>query len=199
MEFACQATGASKNVVGKILDELEYTTNQMSESIESMRNYINPQKVKERFNIQKTIEEVMLFYMPLLDREKIEYEIKNAIPFFISGYKNEVMQILLILLNNAKDALIIDSCAFAKITVQTSLDEDFFQLKVIDNGAGISEDNLEILFKPYFTTKHLSGGTGIGLYVAKQIVEDEMGGKLVLKNLKNPTIFVVKFPKKSQI
>jgi PAS domain S-box-containing protein len=195
IELVCATGNLSKKRLDEILEEFEYTTHQMSVSIESMRNYINPQKIRERFNVKQSIDEVLMFYTSLLDRQKIEYEISNTVHFYISGYKNELMQIVLILLNNAKDALRESSQKFPKITLQTFLLDEVFQIEITDNGEGILESNINAIFNPYFTTKTFKEGMGIGLYTAKLLVEEEIGGMLYLKSRSNPTSFVISFPK----
>jgi signal transduction histidine kinase len=105
------------------------------------------------------------------------------------------MQIVLILLNNAKDALRESSQKFPKITLQTFLLDEVFQIEITDNGEGILESNINAIFNPYFTTKTFKEGMGIGLYTAKLLVEEEMGGMLYLKSRSNPTSFVISFPK----
>ena len=62
---------------------------------------------------------------------------------------------------------------------------------VKDNGGGIDPEVMDRIFEPYFTTKVQGEGTGIGLYIAKVIIEKNMGGKLDVVNLEGGTAFTI--------
>jgi len=98
------------------------------------------------------------------------------------GYPHELSQVFLNILNNARDVLIereIDT----KIVYISSSQNEFFNIVTIqDNAGGIPSHIIDKVFDPYFTTKHQSQGTGIGLYMSKDIVEKHMKGKISVCN-----------------
>ncbi len=181
----------NKDTLEKELNHIENLTLFMSETIESFRNYLHPDKEKTLFSIKSAIDETMLLIEPLLKHKKIEVitEIKSDTK--IKGYKKEFVQTLLVLLNNAKDALIENEIRepFIKITVDKKDDKSI--IRVQDDGGGIDEKIIDKIFDPYFTTKQKSKGTGHGLSMAKMIIEESFGGKIGVKNIKNGASFEI--------
>jgi len=95
-----------------------------------------------------------------------------------------LMQIIFILLNNAKDILILNNIENRYIKISLVQKGDKAILSIQDNANGVSEDIKDKIFEPYFTTKHKSQGTGLGLYVAYEIVKNNLKGELCVKNEK---------------
>ncbi|MDZ7817519.1 MAG: HAMP domain-containing sensor histidine kinase [Aliarcobacter sp.] len=101
----------------------------------------------------------------------------------IYGSENEFKQILMNILNNAKDALMeknIDKKRY--IFIDLYFDEKDVYVKILDNAGGIDENIIDKVFEPYFTTKHQSIGTGIGLYMAEEIITKHMKGEISVSN-----------------
>lgn len=127
---------------------------------------------------------------------KADCEICKRSDLSVDGYKNEFMQVLLNLLNNAKDAintaklnnLLHES---GKIIIRVSLDSEYVSIEIEDNGGGIPEDHIHRVFEPYFTTKDKEQGTGIGLYMVRAITENSMGGKISVRNSENGAVFKI--------
>ena len=132
----------------------------MSKTIENFRNFYNPSKIKERFDIKQACEDAVNISNVSVNIEEIE-------PFSYEGNKNEFEQVILNIINNAKDA---KKDAVIKIIINKPT------ITIIDDAGGIDEKYLENIFEPYFTTKE--GNDGIGLYIVKMIVEKEMKGKV---------------------
>jgi nitrogen fixation/metabolism regulation signal transduction histidine kinase len=105
---------------------------------------------------------------------------KNA---SFSTYKNEVKQVLLNLIKNAEDVLIERNIDKPLITIVGKVcDKDEITLTIKDNAGGIPESIIDKIFDPYFSTKHKQGGSGLGLYMSKTIIEDHCGSKLTVLN-----------------
>ena len=114
------------------------------------------------------------------DHRSIEV-IKDVKEVYIYGYFNELTQALLNILNNAKDALEhIEGKRYIFLTIYEEKDSGIISIK--DNAGGIPDNVKEHIFEPYFTTKHKSQGTGIGLYMTKQIVQKHMNGTIEFFN-----------------
>jgi signal transduction histidine kinase len=182
------------------LETVEDTLIFMSKTIDDFRNFFNNEKIKERFNIIECIIntnnvihaqlinhniETELYIKDshgMIVKELIDKNILNRYDLHIDGFANELQQVLLNLMSNAKDALLLsDKDRVIKIEIDDS-DKDILTISVEDNASGISEDNLLRVFEPYFTTKKELQGTGLGLYMSKMIVEDSLNGKIYIKS-----------------
>ena len=164
------------------LSQIENLTLFMSQTIESFRNYLHPDKEKTVFSIKEVVDETLSLINPLLKHKKIECIIDIKENTKIKGYKKEFVQTLLVLLNNAKDALLENSVKNPFIKISTEQKGTKVLISVIDNGGGIDEKIMDKIFDPYFTTKQKSKGTGHGLSMAKMIIEESFNGKIRAKN-----------------
>ena len=99
------------------------------------------------------------------------------------GYPNEYSQVLLNIILNAQDALLEHRVKQPQITVSSFVENGRSVVTVVDNAGGVPVEILDKIFEPYFTTKGPDKGTGIGLYMSKTIIEDNMGGKLTVRNI----------------
>ena len=179
----------------------------MSDTLEDFRTFFNPNRAKKAFSIKEVIQKAIDLSKYQLEKEEITLEllIKNDLEVF--GFKNELIHVLLNLIGNSKDVLSTKSELKTKIIhiIARQTKETIF-INVIDNGGGIKSDIISKVFDPYFTTKHKSVGTGIGLYMSKQMVEKHMNGKIGAKNIRHKlgtdaffacTMFTLAIPKKN--
>lgn len=145
-------------------------------------------KEKENFNISLMIQEVLtLLEKPLADNDiMVCFDPFEKFEFF--GYKNELKQIIFNIVNNSKDAIESNGITSGKITFSIKQDERKIVIRIKDNGGGISKDVIQKIYEPYFTTKHKSKGTGIGLYMCKMIIEESFGGTIRLFNYKDGVV-----------
>jgi len=181
----------SKEVLDKELNQIENLTHYMSQTIESFRNYLHPDKEKTTFTVKEVLDETLSLMMPLLNHKKIACEVKVDANFKLKGYKKELVQTLLVLLNNAKDAILSTKPKDPKIIITLKEDKKRGVISICDNGGGISDDIKDKIFDPYFTTKKESQGTGHGLSMAKMIVEEGFLGEIRVKDIKNGVCFEV--------
>ncbi|SFP54279.1 sensor histidine kinase [Hydrogenimonas thermophila] len=167
----------------------------MSKTIDDFRNFYREEKEKRNFNLKSAIEETISLQKAQLEARKIEIEtILEDIE--IKGYKNDLMQVLLNLISNARDA-IMEKCKkvqnfSGKITVIAKKQDNEIVILVSDNAGGIPENILHRVFDPYFTTKEEGKGTGLGLHMARRIIEEKMGGTLSAYNDKNGAVFEIR-------
>ncbi len=175
--------------------EAENIVEYMSHTIDDFRNFFMPNKDKKTFSIQTSIDEVLRIIGMSITNQDIAIEINILHDEYIVGYKSEYEQVILNLLSNAKDAIIASGKKGGKITISLESDETNVRLIIQDNGGGIRIEPLERIFEPYVSTKEQNEGTGIGLYMAKLIIEKSMRGKLEAKNENGGAIFTIELEK----
>ena len=187
----------------KSIDKSIMLINKMSTTIDDFRNFFKTDKLKKEFNVKEAIDEVLNLIDASLNNNNITMDISNVDEnTILLGYKNELEQVLLNIINNAKDALVeqnicdkSDSTSChqkPKIEIKTSLLKDNIYIVIADNAGGIPHDIINKIFEPYFTTKGQGKGTGIGLYMSKMIIENNMDGELSVQNSEDGAIFTIK-------
>lgn len=182
----------TKHMRGKLTGEFieervqdaQVLANGMSDTLEDFRTFFNPNKSKKEFDLRTSIQKAIDLTRYLLDKEDIKLSLIMPDELRIFGFKNELSHIVLNLINNAKDALGKHSND-KKIQIFVKHTDTQVQISVIDNAGGVDEEILPRIFDPYFTTKHQSVGTGIGLYMSKQIIEQHMDGTIQCKNIQH--------------
>ena len=173
------------------IDKGTLLINKMSSTIDDFRDFFKPNKEKTDFDVQEVIEHTLELLGAALYNQNISLILDVKENVSIHGYRNEFSQVILNLLNNAKDVLIENSIPQAEITISSWVDENKVTICVGDNGGGISEGVIGHVFEPYFTTKEEGKGTGIGLYMSKMIIEDNMGGVLSVANDGRGAVFSI--------
>jgi len=182
-----------KKTLQEFIEKNMQTIQFMSNTIDDFRNFFRKDKEKVEFDIKEAIEKTLNLQKSQLKNHNIDI-ITNLKPIKIKGYKNEFMQIILNLISNAKDA--IEEKRKEKgnfkgeITITSKKENNNIVIEVEDNGGGIKEEIKERIFEPYFTTKEEGKGTGMGLYMVKEIVE-RMGGKIEVKNTQKGAKFKI--------
>ena len=165
----------------------------MNKTINDFQEFIIPSKQKTIFSLDKTIDSLLNIVKHNLKYNYIDVNIKIEpnTNLKIYGYENELMQAILNIINNAKDALLINENNNRKIDIILKNEEDNLILDIIDNGPGISQELQKKIFLQYFSTK--SKGHGIGLYMSKLIIEDKLNGKISYKYTKDGSSFRIIF------
>lgn len=168
----------------------------MSNTIDDFRRFFSPTKKKKRFIVSRAVFDVVNIVNAHFTGEDIKIEVDDNLKgFTMKGYKSELEQVILNLLNNAKDAIIKrrkESPYFpGKIKLLLTRNDFLIRVTVLDNGGGINKNIIKKIFDPYFTTKFQSKGTGIGLYMSKMIIENDMGGELKVHNINDGALFEI--------
>lgn len=179
-------------LVTQALDTVDY----MSQTIDNFRSQFEPNREKEKYNLSSTIANTVALVDNSFNILGITIEIDILASIDLYGFPQDLKQILLNLLNNAKDAITLNSISSGKILIKAEYtdNQEKILIKVEDNGGGINKDYIDKIFEPYFTTKHKSQGTGIGLYMSKQIVEKHLGGTITVSSSNTNTCFNIIFP-----
>ncbi len=181
----------------------------MSRTIDDFRNFFRPDKERQYFDIKETFKAALSIISPQLKARGIEWSLAckahnrtfNDLESIlicgehvVYGYKNELEHCVLNIINNARDAFEEIRAVEPKITIETDKEGDMVVAIIRDNAGGIPEGIIGRVFDPYFTTKEEGKGTGIGLYMAKMIVERNMGGRLTARNTTDGAEFRIELP-----
>ena len=157
----------------------------LSQTIDDFRNYLNkPDDEIKEFNINDTILNVLkIIEIAYKDNNIDLVKDFSSSPLNCTGSTSELSQVILNILNNAKDILVEKNIENKIVKIETLKVEDKNIIKISDNGGGIASNIIEKIFDPYFTTKHQSQGTGIGLYMSKDIIHTKFNGFLDVENI----------------
>jgi len=173
------------------LNDAESLTTYMSNTIEDFSHFFSPKKTKETFDVNMILLKSKSMQDPTLKQSAIVLELNIQGELLINSYPSELMQVIFTLVNNAKDALIKCDSKDKKITIKSYQKEKIIFIEVYDNGEGIDDKLLNKIFDPYFTTKYKSQGTGLGLYIAKLVIEMSMNGILSVYNNERGAVFTI--------
>ncbi|NOX14962.1 MAG: HAMP domain-containing protein [Epsilonproteobacteria bacterium] len=174
------------------IQECDIILAHMSNTINDFQNFFKPSKEKSRFSLQAECKNASYIIEASLKYNSISFEIDIEQDCQIFGYPREFSQAILNILSNAKDVLVERKIKKPYIKLILKKGKKYALVKIEDNAGGIKENILERIFEPYFTTKHATQGTGIGLYMSKIIIEDNMHGYIDMQNGKNGAIFTIK-------
>lgn len=184
----------NETIEDKLL-EIESLTNYMSDTINDFKNFFNSDKGREEFKLQQIVDNSLSILRGVLSTHYIEVEMKIDERVLFYGYPSEIQQVIVVILNNAKDILLSRDIKNPKIMIYLDESDEYYNIVICDNAGGVEEENLEKVFEPYFTTKHKSQGTGISLYISKMIIEDGLQGKLSVQNKNGGAYFKISLPK----
>jgi two-component system, NtrC family, sensor kinase len=172
----------SEEEIEDAIKGIDDSVKNLSSTIDDFRNFFNPNKKEESFNIKDAFDKTFKLIDSQFKYNDIKI-IKNIQSVIIDTYENELLQTLINILKNAKDELIKKDVNEKKFIFIDAIKEDKkLIIRIKDNANGIPEDIIDNIFGAYFTTKEKTGGTGIGLYMSKNIIE-HMGGTLSVSNV----------------
>jgi signal transduction histidine kinase len=163
----------------------------MSELVQSMKSYSHLDRgVQQTIDIHDGLEDTLrLFAFKLKQGIEIRRHYDRNIPQILA-YGSELNQVWTNLIDNAIDAIADRGI----ITIKTENLGDHLQVHITDSGSGISDEVRSRIFEPFFTTKAVGKGTGLGLELARRIVENRHRGSLSLKSTPGQTCFTVSLP-----
>lgn len=164
-------------------DSINYNAQYLSKTIDDFKNFIKNDRDKVSFNLAVNIRNFLSLVDSSVKRNHIEVHLDLDEELMINGYPNELTQCFMNLFNNAKDAL-SEIKAQKHFFIQTQQNENEVWISFKDNAGGINENVIHNIFEPYFTTKHKSQGTGLGLSMTYKIIVEGMKGTIISKNSK---------------
>ena len=168
----------SKDFIEAILNSTKY----LSDTIDDFRNFYKEDLEKINFEVKKSIDKTINLLKTEFIKEDISVIYLGEPNIFIHGIENQFLQVTMNILNNAKDALIEKEIKNRHIFIDVYEENAKTYIEIQDNAGGVNDDIIEHVFVPYFTTKHKSLGTGIGLYMSEEIVTKQLNGKLSVYN-----------------
>ncbi|AXX92286.1 hypothetical protein CPU12_09040 [Malaciobacter molluscorum LMG 25693] len=191
--ISSSATGIKVKKEFEILDDefldeainrITNSVNHLNQTIEDFRNYFKPDKKLTYFDIEECIEKVLFLTQSKIKNRDISI-IKNLQKIKIFGLKNEFIQVIINIINNCIDALEEKNKQNKYIFFDSKVNKETNEitLEITDNADGIPENIINKIFNPYFTTKSNKNGTGIGLYMSKEMITKHMNGTLTAKNI----------------
>ena len=163
--------------------------NFMSKTIDDFRHFFKTDKIKKEFSILEALKQPVGILQPQFDERKILLK-QSGDDFRLFELQSELEQVILNILNNARDALVENKIESPYIKVETIKKEEVGLILIEDNAKGIPQDVINKIFEPYFTTKEEGKGTGIGLYMSSRIIKN-MQGTLSVSNNSNGAVFAI--------
>jgi two-component system CheB/CheR fusion protein len=189
----------SKKQLEEYQEQANYFIQKMSSTIDDFRNFFLPShKTRVAFNLKESIEQMATFLKESYDLHQIKLIVNVDEKIELNSYQNEFEQVLLNILNNAKDAHIINTTEKPMVTIDFCDEQERICLSIQDNAGGIDEKIIDKVFEPYFSTKFEDEGTGIGLYMSKMIIEQSMNGKLNIENVDEGVVVTIYLPKEEK-
>ena len=180
-----QLNTLDKDTAVKDINKLLGTVDYLSSIIDKFRYFFNPDNKIEEFSISEAIKENLVIFESSYKSNNINL-ILELEDIYITGYKFELMQVVINIINNSRDALsdeLLKSNSEKFVFIKTKKKKKSLILSVSDNAGGIDSEISEKIYEPYFTTKHQSQGTGLGLYMSNEIIQKHFNGKLSNKTV----------------
>ncbi len=182
-------------ILTKAIKDMNDYIQYMSKTIDDFRNFYKPEAELQSQQLSETMETSLGIIRANLAYNEISVKTDYAALTPIECYHNELMQVFLSILKNAQDALLENAVQKPFIAISITQSEEGIQrLCIHDNAGGIPENVIGRIFDPYFSTKAQLNGTGLGLYMAKIIVEEHCNGRLTVQNRDKGAEFIIELP-----
>ena len=165
--------------------QLEY----MSNTINDFVNFNTQEREKENFDVSTVLNSVEKIIGQTLQTNEISFQKEIYQDFSIYSYPNELGQVILNLMQNSQDALLENRVKNAQIKIVVTDNK----ITIEDNAGGITKENIDSIFEPYFTTKSETSSIGLGLYMSKVILKTHFNAEIKVQNIKKLTVFTISF------
>lgn len=192
IRFSIDTKRVDKNFLHTELSNIERTTKYLSKTIDEFRNFFHVKETEHNFSVKQSLLVAISLIKTRLDYNGIDFKTKFYDDFEVEGVKGELIQVYLNIINNAIDAL--EGVDEPKLTIFVENLGDIGVIRFQDNAGGVDENNFQKIFEPYFTTKGKLQGTGIGLYMSRQIITTKFDGRIVVENRKRGACFSIYLP-----
>jgi len=179
----------------KQMENILNKTQFLSSTIDNFNDFIKKDYNKNEFSLHNCINSTLAVLDSTFDYEKIklfkDFYLEDLI---IKGDESKLAQVLLNIITNAKDFLVIREIENKWISIKTFKENEFIYITIEDSAKGIDEKVIDKIFDIYFTTKHQSQGTGLGLYISYEVIQKIFKGKLWVENSEFGAKFTIELP-----
>ena len=190
-------------LLGEKLNDINTNVAYLSKTIDDFRNFLKDSQSKTTFSIMNVLTDSINLAKPNYDANYIQLTTYIDKDIHYYGPSSMLSQVVLNLLSNAKDALIQNEIPSKHVHLVLKENEETYVIQLTDNAGGITDEIKAKIFDPYFTTKHQSQGTGLGLYMSSQIINNHFKGQLSMDNVENENgfgaCFTIEFPKMTPV
>jgi PAS domain S-box-containing protein len=189
-----------ERITNEKLDEYMKSTlaqvSHLTETIDEFRKFFRPNTTIETIMLRSMIDSTLLLLSDELKTHKIKTAILCDSDIAVSINQNEFKHVLINLVQNSRDAFEENNIKDRLISFCIKVKDDDVTLRIEDNAGGMDESIIDKIFKPHFTTKEEGKGTGIGLYLTKQIIEKN-NASIDVQSEEDKSTFIIGFTKES--
>ncbi len=182
-----------KKTTDESFAKIENTIQYLSHTIDDFRDFFKPNKIIKEISIRDTIDKSTTFLLSEMKLLDIEFSVDINKELTIRTYQNELIQCFINILKNSIDAFKENSIKEQKLSFFAHKNATHISLKFTDNAGGITEEVLQKIYEPYFSTK-AKNGTGLGLYMTKTIIEEHLKGKITITSEDSNTNTLIELP-----
>jgi len=184
------------NQLSEKMDLIVNKAQYLSNTINTFRDFVKNEKVYKKIDVIDEINQAIEIVKTVLDDCNITLynEIDDKLALTMNMVSGELQQVIINIVNNAKDVLLEKQLEHPWIKIALEIQNNMLKISIEDNGGGVSEEIKSRIFEPYFTTKHQSQGTGLGLHICYKIIVESMKGEIHLRNTQNGAYFLIELP-----
>jgi len=192
--FKKKLSNLTDNEFDSIHNQIDTNIQHMSNTIDDFRNYYDNTKEKVTYFLSESVNNVFSIIEATIKYHNIKINLDIIDDRKVHNVKNELLQVILNIINNAKEALVSKKIKDKKINISIRAHESNAYIYIEDNAGGINNDIISKIFDSYFTTKIDTKSSGIGLYMSNVIVEKNMSGLLSVENINDGARFIIQLP-----
>lgn len=194
IEFDIMLDKIEKDKLISSMENIASCSQHLSDTIDDFRNFFRPAKEMQRTSYCEEVKSVLNIIGHSIKAKNIEIIKDLNCNSEFSIYSNELKHVIINIIKNAEDVLLENKTKNPYIRLKTYKKDKYRILEISDNGGGISPENMDKIFDPYFSTKLKKSGTGLGLYMSKIIIEEHCKGQLKVSNNSEGAVFKIVLP-----
>lgn len=176
------------------LDEIEMLTTHMAQTVDRFREFFHAPDSPESFDVAYAVTSALTLIQSDLERHSIHCVFNSGGDYRVRGVKEDFVQAILTILSNAKECFLHRAVGTPKLRIDIGQNGSDVTVRLSDNAGGIPSEYLNKIFDLYFTTKFHGHGTGLGLYIAKLLIEKGMQGTITAENDTQGAVFTIFLP-----